>query len=376
VFAKSHVYSWPGETTVVWYIDGGILDGEQTLLLSEARFFTRDGKPVLRPATLEILTPHEDGWRAETLTDQDGAVFHKAMLHDGGILTISGGAPGSGQPGLFKHWVRTDSGWQYKRLYAAAWEGRINRFRDFEIGDVDGDGSAEVVIGTHDQGVIAVLDGVLQGSQQRAQQLFSEPDTYVHEIELGDMDGDGLLEIFASRSEPNSSVHSQGGTVEMFRFDGETYVREQLWSDSSTHIKEILAADMDGDGRTELFAAVEAQRDGDEAQSLVQVIQFERDEEGTVGWKHLASLEDEGMRFMTAHDVDGQGAKELFLSPRNSGLFLLPWSSTEVPEAQNFESLSGGFEHAISVLDIDGDGRAELYVADDLTKAVYRYSWN
>jgi hypothetical protein len=376
-FSRTHIYSWPGQSTVVWYIDGGLLDGLPTLLLSEARFSVQDGEHALLPATLEILTLQDDGeWKPQTLTDREGAVFHKAVLHDSGILTISGGGPGSGQPAMFKHWKRTEAGWQYKRIWAATWEGRLNRMRDFEIGDVDGDGSEEVVIGTHDHGVIAVLDGVLDDSEQSATQLAKEADRYIHEIELGDLDGDGQMEIFASRSEPNISARSQGGTVEMFRFDGQSYVQTQLWSDTSTHIKEILATDMDGDGRAELFAAIEARREGEQILDPVQVVQLQVNEKGDFDWRLLARIDDEGMRFMAAHDVDGQGAKELFLSPRDSGLYLLPWSATETRSLQQFETDSGGFEHAIRVLDIDGDGTSELYVADDLQKGVFQYRWD
>ncbi|MEE8218601.1 MAG: hypothetical protein V3S03_06505, partial [Vicinamibacteria bacterium] len=37
---------------------------------------------------------------------------------------------------------------------------------------------------------------------------------------------------------------------------------------------------------------------------------------------------------------------------------------------------SGGFEHASILLDLDGDGRDELYVASDTQKEVRRYDWS
>ena len=75
-------------------------------------------------------------------------------------------------------------------------------------------------------------------------------------------------------------------------------------------------------------------------------------------WRSLAILDDEGMRFMVAHDTDESGTKELFLAPRESGLFRLQWSASGDGILQQFEDRSGGFEHAIQVIDHDGDGRS------------------
>ena len=37
---------------------------------------------------------------------------------------------------------------------------------------------------------------------------------------------------------------------------------------------------------------------------------------------------------------------------------------------------SKGFEHATAAADLDGDGRAELYVASDDDKEIRRYVWS
>ena len=46
------------------------------------------------------------------------------------------------------------------------------------------------------QGVIAVVSH--RGDDWQARELYREPSTFVHEIELGDLDGDGVLEVYAT----------------------------------------------------------------------------------------------------------------------------------------------------------------------------------
>jgi len=54
----------------------------------------------------------------------------------------------------------------------------------------------------------------------------SAPSTFVHEIEIGDLDRDGHLEFYATPSKPNrASGVSQPGAVLQFRWDGSQYAR-------------------------------------------------------------------------------------------------------------------------------------------------------
>ncbi len=69
--------------------------------------------------------------------------------------------------------------------------------RDAEVGDIYGDGMAAIAVATHDQGVVAVLRP--DGSGTFSVEVFDrQRDTIVHEIELGDLDGDGVIEAYAT----------------------------------------------------------------------------------------------------------------------------------------------------------------------------------
>ena len=168
--------------------------------------------------------------------------------------------------------------------------------------------------------------------------------------------------------EPRYFVHPRGR-------GGENYIRDTIWSSTTTHVKEILAADMDGDGRMELFAAVEAERSDDDRHGQVQIIELIWQVDGNHSWRQVAEIDDDGLRFMQAHDVDGQMPMELFLAPRNVGLYLMEWQAEEPGTLWQIDSESGGFEHAIQIFDFDQDGRAELYVASDHEKSLVRFQW-
>jgi hypothetical protein len=82
-------------------------------------------------------------------------------------------------------------------LWKADFGGRFSRLRDAEVADVLGDGVPTLVVATHDQGVVALVrpDGAGGFS---AKEIDRQADTFVHEVEVGDLDGDGVLEVYAT----------------------------------------------------------------------------------------------------------------------------------------------------------------------------------
>ena len=127
-----------------------------------------------------------------------------------------------------------------------------------------------LVIATHDNGVIAVFD-----DKENITELDPKADTFIHEIEIGDLDGDGKKEFFATPSARNSSKHSQGGSVVMYKWDGKSYVRSVVVAMDKTHAKEILVADLDKNGRRdELYVVNEAVKIGSAIITPVQIVRY------------------------------------------------------------------------------------------------------
>jgi hypothetical protein len=355
------------------------LEGEATdaILLSQAWFYKdANGKSKPGPARLQIWRKTGEKWTATRLEDSDSNVFHKAMLlDDGSILTAAG------EKAMLKKWTHADGKWTSELLWEQSWGGKFNRLRDIEIGDVDGDGKDEYVIATHDGGVVAVLDPSEDGGKPAVIELDAKKDTFVHEIEIGDFDGDGKLEFFATPSDRNKANTSQAGLIVMYKWDGTTYVRTTVDGGDHTHAKEILAADIDGDGTSEFFSVLEAELSGKTIKKPVEVRRYIPQADGTYEHQSVVKIEDRQTRFLVAADFDGDGFKELVAAAMKKGLYFIDGDVDDKgnitwQEPVHFEKNSGGFEHAMLTDDLDGDGKMELYVAADEQRELKRYDWD
>ena len=333
------------------------------LLLSVSVFGTNEaGSPKPLPARIAILTSEGNGWSHRFIEDPDSNVFHKAMVYRGGgtegILTLGG------TKAAVKLWRPDGSG---DTLWEADFGGEFSRMRDAEVGDIYGDGSAAIAVATHDQGVVAVVRPDGSGGFS-VDELDATPNTIVHEIEIGDLDGDGTLEVYATPSPPNelNGTPQPGRVVRYVPANGEGPV--EVADLGTRHAKEILVEDVDGDGRDELYVSVEAVSGGQ-----VEIRRYDADTDPTAG-RVIATLDDQLCRFLTAGDIDGDGVLEIVAATHKAGLWLLRWSG-DTWEKELIASDSSSFEHAAILLDLDGDGRDELYVASDDQGQVRRYTW-
>ena len=124
-----------------------------SLLVTQAWFWKdENGDSQPGPARLEIWRSQQDGWKRFRVEDADSNVFHKAIPFQDGILTIGA------ERALLKHWTMADGKWTQETLWERDWKGKFNRLRDVEVGDVNHDGIEDLVIATHDAGVVAVLE--------------------------------------------------------------------------------------------------------------------------------------------------------------------------------------------------------------------------
>lgn len=342
------------------------------LLVAQSAFREENGKPVPAPARLEILQPVEWGWAKARLEDPDSNVFHKALPWEGGILTI--GAQGA----KLKHWTVQGDQWSESVLYEGSWGGKFDRLRDVEHADFDGDGEEELAIATHDQGVVVYLDR--QGGTWNATEMDKRPDTFVHEVEVGDVDGDGSLDFATTPSARNKADTSQPGGVDLYTREGGAWVRQDVARWEHSHAKEILVTDLDGDGVSELMAVMEAELNP-ATKAIVKPVEIRRFQKSADGWTEhtMATISDRQTRFLVPGDFDHDGRIELVAATMSAGLFLLEPPAEGIDgawTASRFDADSGGFEHAAVGADLDGDGKLELYVAADRQKELRRYRWN
>ncbi len=329
------------------------------------------------PARAEFLFRRDGQWQTTALEDPDSNVFHKVMVYDAGtgprLLTLGG------SEAILRSWAPVDGILVPTDLWRKDFGGKWSRMRDAEVVDIDGDGKAELAVATHDQGVVAIVKPDADGFT--VSEIDSRPDTFVHEIEIGDLDADGIPEIYATPSEPNRLDGSpqRGEVVRYIPAKGNERVVVADLGDR--HAKEILVADVDGDGIDELYVSIEGETEGKGAsrriKSPVEIRRYGPDTPPTEGVV-IATLQDSLSRFLTVGDIDGDGKREMVVATFSIGLWLFrPTSDLSKPWTRKLiDRDSAGFEHASILTDLDEDGIDELYVASDKHKEVRRYVWN
>ncbi len=352
------------------------------LLMAEAQFYKNPntGKPVPGAALLNIWRMDETGaWKATKLEDPESNVFHKALPFQGGILTIGA------EKALLKKWTMKDGKWVSEALWApAAWGGKFNRLRDVEVGDVNGDGQDDIVMATHDAGIVAV--GSFKDGKLEVTELDKTPDTFVHEIEIGDVDGDGKNEFFATPTERNqASGKSQPGHVVMYKWDGITYVRSVVDSFTGSHAKEILAVNLNPKAKkakADFFASIEAEtKIGDDKKPIevnpVEIRHYAMGKDGTFTHTVALTIPDARQnRFLCPGDFNGDGKVDIVAAAMKTGIYLMQQDKAGAWTSANIEPLSSGFEHTCYGADLDGNGVPELYIAADDQHELRRYVYN
>ncbi len=341
----------------------------RSLLVTMSQFKPDDkGQYTVPDRAVMLVIAKENGkWKTERVEDTQSNVFHKAVQYkDEGILTI-----GANEAQL-KLWNKEGGEWVSQTLWKTEFGGKHNRLRDFELGDFDGDGADDLAIATHDQGVVAVVWN--KDGKWVPEEIDRHKDTFVHEIEVGDLDKDGKLEIYATPSEPNTaSGKDQGGKIVRYAWNGEKFERSEVVSLSSRHIKEILVADIEKDGTSELYASLEAETDGATIKAPVEIRRYDL-KDGTFESSQVATINDRFLRFLVAGDIDHDGRDELVAAAFSAGVWVIE-KTDEGWEPKSIAKDSGGFEHAAYIADIEDDGRLELYVADDNSGSLNRYDF-
>jgi hypothetical protein len=178
-------------------------------------------------------------------------------------------------PGITALAVRDFDGDTYQDVVAAGWSSDVLLYfagvedeslqapeairapggpRDLAAGDIDEDGDLDLVVTMYTSGEVTVWDGVETGRFEESARFLSRG-RLPHACALDDIDGDGHLDIAVSHA------HS-ADSLAIFYGDGDGgFPVSQLLElgddpEAVEHdLRDLVAADLDGDGRVDLAAA-------------------------------------------------------------------------------------------------------------------------
>ncbi|MBI1389461.1 MAG: hypothetical protein GC154_13540 [bacterium] len=215
---------------------------------------------------------------------------------------------------------------------------------DGECGDIDGDGDEDVVIGGE-----FWYENPRPASDPKSghwpEHRISELRT--HDIELADLDGDGTLELIAR--DQSGFGHNTGNRIHLWKHKGDDWIHSEF---EIPHGEGLLAGDLDKDGDVDIITGG---------------YWYENDGAGS-GWAaHPLAPEWHPDAAVAMGDLNGDGRNDVALT-RSEGPYRLSW----------FEAPRGGdgawtehpidpsvdFAHGVRIADMDGDGRNDVVTAE------------
>ncbi len=164
----------------------------------------------------------------------------------------------------------------------------------------------------------------------------------------------------------------------MYERVGSEWKRSVVDAPGDTHAKEILTADVDKDGVSELYVVWEGAIGAGGAVTRPVTIKQYRMKDGRFTSTLVATVPDRQMRALTSGDVNADGKIDLVGGAMASGLWLFEQGASPTDEWKKtlIDAHSSGFEQPVHVADLDGDGKPEIYVASEDQHELRMYRWN
>jgi len=309
----------------------------------------REGWPLRMPFAEEFP---EANWREFNVADLDGDGRQE-------VLWVEHGEPGGRRPSLE---VRDGSG---TAVWTRELPGGAPEFDAPVVGDVDGDGMAEVFVDTGSEGRILAFDAA--GKPLGGSWPVVPGGTHFGKV-LADLNGDGRMELIALSNPPGDLVGTPQRHLVVLNGDGRLLAE---WSFASCtepiepKALELLpaVANLDGDPALEIVAL-----DG-----CLGVSAFDLSHPGSPIWTSITEANLFGSP--VAGDLDGDGREEIVVGGVSrgiglpGGIHLIDADGRARPgwPALRDESFPG----SLALADLDGDDRLEIVAAGWESRTVH-----
>ena len=238
-------------------------------------------------------------------------------------------------------------------------------YSDVAIGDLDGDGKPDLAVPNFNATTVSVFRNI---SSSGAISLTAKVDftagTAPWGVDLGDTDGDGELDLVAtSRSSTIASVFRNTSTSGSISFAAKV----DLTTD--TNPEGVSLGDLDGDGKLDIVVA-------DKGTDRLSVFRNVSNQGGAAYEAKVDFIPSAGPEDVAIADVDGDGKADLIASHSNSSTVSIfrnigsPGTIDGSFFASKVDLTAGSAAFGMSLGDVDGDSKLDIAVANNGTNTM------
>ncbi|MDZ4120896.1 MAG: VCBS repeat-containing protein, partial [Candidatus Cloacimonadaceae bacterium] len=238
------------------------------------------------------------------------------------------------------------------------------------LGDVDGDGKLDIAVSNYGSNTVSVLRNTSSsGSISFAARVDFVTGAYPYAVAIHDLDGDGKPDL--------ALANYTSSTVSVLRntsFGGSISFAGKVDFGTGSGPKSIAVSDLDGDGKPDLVV-------GNSGASNVSVLR-NTSSSGTIGFAAKVDFTTGSNAYGVAiGDLDGDSKREIAVSNYGSGTISVlrntstSGSITSGSFATKVDFTTGSGPFGIAIAPLDGDSKPDIVVTNSLSNSI-SVLWN